>query len=68
MSPKWRVRAAWVLLVACLLGWPISMVTFAKDEPPAILALSWLAVAITALDVVSTQTVREKQEDKDGDG
>jgi hypothetical protein len=66
VSPKWRVRAAWLLLAVCLLGWPLSAFTFAREEPPAILALSWLAVAITALDVVSTQDVRQKQEDGDG--
>ena len=60
---KKRIVAAWVLLIGSLIGWPLSMLTFAKDEPPAVLALSWLAIVITAADLLSTQDVRHKQDD-----
>lgn len=63
MSPKVRLYAAWALLVGSLVLWPVSMVTFAKDEPRAILSLSWFAITITAWDVVSTASVRVKQEE-----
>lgn len=62
MDPRIRVRAAWVLLVASLLGWPLSALTFAQGEPPVVLGLSWLAITLTALDIVSTQDVRKQQD------
>jgi len=64
VSPKTRVRLAWVLLVASLVGWPVSALTFATGEPPVVLGLSWLAITLTALDILSTQDVRREQ-DKD---
>lgn len=64
MSTKLRVGGAWALLIASLVGWPVSAFTVAAHEPPFILALSWLAISLTALDILSTQDVRSKQ-DKD---
>ena len=55
-----------MLLVACLLLWPISCRTFAKDEQPVILSLSWFAIVATCLDIVSTQDVRKQQEEGKG--
>lgn len=49
----------------CVVGWPVSMFTFAKNEPPAILSLSWGAMILTCLDIVSTQDVRKQQEDEE---
>ncbi len=63
MSPKWRRRAAWVLLAVCLGGWPISALTFASGEPQAVLALSWIALILTSLDITQTADVRSQQED-----
>lgn len=67
MSPKLRLYGAWTLLVASLILWPVSCRTFAKDEPPVVLSLSWFAITLTAWDVVSTASVRVKQEEE-GDG
>lgn len=67
MSPRWRRRAAGVLLVATLILWPISMFTFAKDEPRAVLSLSWLALTLTAADILATSDVRAEQEGDAGD-
>lgn len=66
MSPKVRLYVAWAMLVGSLVLWVISMFTFAKDEPKTILSLSWLAITITAWDVVSTASVRVKQEEEEG--
>jgi hypothetical protein len=41
-----RTVAAWVLLAGSLVGWPVSMLTWARHEPPFILSLSWLAIVI----------------------
>lgn len=53
---------AWCLLAGSLIGWPLSALTFAQGEPPVVLGLSWLAITLTALDIVSTQDVRKQQD------
>ena len=63
MNPTHRRYGAIVLLVASLIGWPLSIFTFAKDEPPAILGLSWFAITLTALDILLTADVREQEEE-----
>lgn len=56
-----RIYGAWLLLLGSLIGWPFSAVTWAKDEPQFILGLSWLAITLTAIDILSTQDVRKNQ-------
>lgn len=51
-----------ILVVVSLIGWPVSAMTVAKDEPQFILGLSWLAITLTAADILSTQDVRVEQE------
>ena len=68
MNPRVRLYAAWALLVATLIGWPISAFTFARSEPQFILGLSWLAITLTCLDIISTQDVRKQQEEGEEDG
>jgi hypothetical protein len=41
---------AWVLLIGSIIGWPVTALTVASDEPPFVLGLSWLAIILTALD------------------
>jgi uncharacterized membrane protein YfcA len=62
VSTKVRIGLAWLLLVGSLIGWPLSALTVAKHEPQFILGLSWLAITLTALDILSTQDVRHQQE------
>lgn len=62
MGARLRVVLAWVLLWASLIGWPISALTLAKDEPQFVLGLSWLAITLTALDILNTTKVREHHE------
>lgn len=57
---------AWVLLLGSLIGWPLSALTLAKDEPPFVLGLSWMAITLTAADLLFTSDVRSQQEDDDG--
>ena len=59
-----RTAFAWFLVVSTLVLWPVSMVTFAKDEPPAVLSLSWFAITLTAWDVLHTAKVRDTQDEK----
>lgn len=57
-----RTVAAWVLLVGSIIGWPLTQATIAADEPPFTLGLSWLAIVLTAADLLSTSQVHEEQE------
>ncbi len=57
-----RLVGAWVLLVGSLIGWPLSALTVARDEPPFVLGLSWLAIVLTAADLLATTDVRGKTE------
>lgn len=56
-----RTIAAWVLLLGSLLGWPVSAFTFARDEPPFILGLSWLAIVISSAELLTASQVHEDQ-------
>jgi ribose/xylose/arabinose/galactoside ABC-type transport system permease subunit len=63
-----RVAAAWVLLVGALVGWPLSMLTVAQDEPPFVLSLSWLAILIEAVTLLTSSQVHEEQGEQKADG
>ena len=66
MSPQMRrarTKAAWVILVGAVIGWPASMLTFAKDEPPFVLSLSWLAIILAAAELLTASQVHEEQAD-----
>lgn len=62
-DPHLRIRVAAALLIASLIGWPISALTVARDEPQFVLGLSWLAITLTALDILATTDVRRQHED-----
>lgn len=63
MAPRVRRAAAVVLLVLTIVGWPVSALTWARGEPPFILGLSWLALSLTALDILATTDVRASDEE-----
>lgn len=63
MRQKIEVWAAVVLLVVSLIGWPVSALTFASEEPPVVLGLSWFAITLTALDLLKTSRVHRDQKD-----
>jgi hypothetical protein len=57
-----EVGLAWGLLITSLIGWPVSALTFAKDEPATVLGLSWFAITLTAADLVKTSRVHRDQD------
>ena len=61
-----EVALAWALLIGSLIGWPLSALTVAKDEPPFILGLSWLAISLTALDFLKSARVHRDVDKADG--
>lgn len=61
MLHRIEVVVAWTLLVGGLIGWPVSQLTVAKGEPPFTLGLSWLAIILTAADLLKTSRVHKDQ-------
>ena len=64
VNPRVRLIGAWVLLVVSVIGWPLSALTFAKGEPATVLGLSWFAIAMTAVDILITTSVRNEQDEE----
>jgi hypothetical protein len=60
---KAYVIGSWILLITSLVAWPVTQLTVAKDEPPFVLGLSWMAIVLTCLGVVVTADVRKNQDD-----
>jgi hypothetical protein len=65
VDPNLRRKAALLILLGSVVGWPLSALTFARGEPPFILGLSWMAISITALDVLLTSDVRAQEDGGD---
>jgi uncharacterized membrane protein YfcA len=63
-----RTIAAWILVIGSLIGWPVSALTLAKDEPQFVLGLSWLAITLTSLDLLTSSQVHEEQGKDDAEG
>lgn len=66
-----RVRLASSLIVAVCIGWPGTAIALALGVPlfeQTMLALSWLAPAFTAIDLLFTAQVHDQQQDDAGDG
>jgi hypothetical protein len=61
---KARTIAAWILLVGALIGWPVSALSFARNEPQFILGLSWLAIVLESASLLTSSQVHEEQGDK----
>jgi hypothetical protein len=62
MSPRVRRRAAGGLLIFCVVAWPTTALTIFSSEPQGILGLSWMALILTAADILATTDVRENDE------
>lgn len=61
-----RVRLAVGLIVSVCIGWPCTAVALAVGVPlfeQTMLGLSWLAPAFTAIDLLFTAQVHEKQDE-----
>ena len=63
-NPEMRMKMATVLLIVSVVGWPVTALTVFSKEPQGILGLSWLAVILTAIDILSTQDVRNTEDEK----
>ena len=45
-----------------MIGWPLTALTVFSEEPQGILGLSWLAIILTAVDILLTADVRDQQD------
>lgn len=61
LGKKAELLLAYTLLGVCVVGWPTSALTVARDEPQFILGLSWFALILTALDLIKTSKVHKDQ-------
>lgn len=64
MSKRLEIALAWLLLLGSLIGWPLSALTWARHEPQFILGLSWLAITLTAADLLKSSRVHRDVDDK----
>lgn len=51
---------SWAVFAGSCAGWPISQLTWAKKEPPTVLALSWGALIISSLGNVIAARVQRR--------
>ena len=56
-----RTVAAWILLIGSLIGWPVSALTVARDEPPFVLGLSWLAIVLCSAELLTASQIHQEQ-------
>lgn len=62
-----RTIGAWGLLIGCIVGYPLCALTIAKNEPPVVLALSFFALIIESLNLLTSSQVHEEQAKKEGE-
>lgn len=60
-----RVIAAWVLLVGSAVCWPLAAFWWARDEPPFVLGLSFMALILESCSLLTSSQVHEEQGDSD---
>lgn len=68
-SKPGRVRLAVALLISVGIGWPGTAVAMALGVPlfeQVMLGLSWLAPAVSAVDVLFTAQIHEKDGERGG--
>lgn len=65
-DPRLRVRAALVLVIGSTIAWPITSLTVFAKEPQGVLGLSWFAIILTAVDILSTSDTRKAVDENDG--
>lgn len=64
INPKNQIRVSWFIIISSIIGWPVSALTIAKEEPFIILSISWLALIYSGYSaLVAAQAdkhIREK--------
>lgn len=60
---RMEIVAAWVFLIGSIINWPLSQLTYAKDEYPVTLGLSWLAIILTAVDYLKNSRIHKESQE-----
>ena len=60
---RFLIALTWAMLIGSMIGWPLSALFVAKDEPQFVLGLSWLAIILTALTALLGAYVKQSQDD-----
>jgi hypothetical protein len=63
VPPRVRVAIGWVLFISSAIAWPVSMLTWASQEQPTILSLSWIAVILEALNLLTAQELVKRSDE-----
>ena len=64
-AKRGKLWVALILVPASLVLWLVTSLTVARDEPQFTLGLSWIAVTLLALDLLTTAQVHEGNGDGD---
>lgn len=60
-----RTVAAWALLLASVIGWPVTAMTVFRHEPQGVLGLSWGSIILQAAELLTSSQVHESQASSD---
>ncbi len=62
-SARFQLWLNCTLLLGAAIGWPVSALTWAADEPKFVLGLSWLALILTSWgNIISAQVNTQVQD------
>lgn len=67
-DPTNRVKFAWGIVIASIVAWPVTAFTVFSKEPQAVMALSWIAIILSAVILLVTTDVRKEQDENGGTG
>lgn len=59
------VRFSWGVLAVCIVGWPTTALTVWSNQPQGVMALSWIAIILTAVQTLLTAYVKREVDDDD---
>lgn len=63
-NPENRVKLAWGIVIVSIVAWPITAFTVFSKEPQAVMALSWIAIILSAIILLVTTDVRKEQDEQ----
>lgn len=52
VSPNVEIVVGWIMVITSIIGWPVSALTFASNEPATVLGISWGALIFAGYSVV----------------
>lgn len=64
VSPRKEAWLAWLLFAISIVMYPVSATTFAKNEPPTVLFLSFLAITLQCLEYTKSARIHREQQEE----